>query len=63
MKEMPAYIEYERKAQLKKQKRFCVRAAKDLGYDPEYVAKIRKAKTSAEITRIMATARERLNQE
>lgn len=35
-----------------------IKAAKDLRYGDEVVRKIRKAKSSSEISRIMATARE-----
>lgn len=35
-----------------------IKAAKDLRYGDEVVRKIRKAKSSGEISRIMATARE-----
>jgi len=34
-------------------------AAKDLGYGPEVVSKIRAAKSDVEIERIMVTARKR----
>ena len=34
-----------------------LKAAEDLGYSEEYLKKIRKAKTDAEISRLMAEAR------
>ena len=43
-------------------KRQSIRAAKDLLYGDEVVAKIKKAKTEEEITRIMNTARNRRNE-
>ena len=45
---------------LRTYKQSAAKAAKDLGYGKEVVAKVRKAKTESEVTRIMATAREEL---
>lgn len=39
--------------------RTIIRAAKELMYDPEYILKLQKATTEAELSRIMLTARQR----
>lgn len=59
MAETQTYSQHRDEAELENLKRYCIQAAKDLGYNPDYISRINKAKTATEVSRIMATARER----